>query len=129
MFSGLKVSSFQERFATLFDESHKTTTALSKELHVSYQTISAWKIGTRSPKLPTVMAIAEYFGVKFEWLMGYDVEKEDTRVREIPIVVPDSDRFVKLIRYMPHEDYIMVMHAFEKADKKMREEEGKNVLL
>ena len=57
--------------------------------------------------------------------MGFDVEKEYDEVehRTIPIVVPDSERFVKLVRYMPTSDYVMVMEAFERAEQKMRQAE------
>ena len=70
-----KVTTFQKRFSDLIESSGKTITAIAKDLHVSNQTISAWKIGTRSPKSPTVIVIADYFGVTVEWLMGFDVEK------------------------------------------------------
>ena len=125
MYTGIKVSTFRERFSILFSESEKTVMELAKELHVSYQTVSAWKIGTRSPKAPTVIAIASYFKVNPKWLLGFDVEKEYDEVehRTIPIVVPDSERFVKLVRYMPTSDYVMVMEAFERAEQKMRQAE------
>ena len=70
-----KVATFRERFSTLFDESDKTMQDLSKELHVSHQTISAWKMGTRSPKEPTIITIANHFGVSISWLMGFNVER------------------------------------------------------
>lgn len=70
-----KVTTFKERFAILCNESEKTITDLSKELHVSNQTISAWKLGTRSPKEPTVIAIANHFHVSVEWLLGFNVPK------------------------------------------------------
>jgi hypothetical protein len=58
-------------------------------------------------------------------LLGYDVKKEDEDSgRKISIIVPDSERFVKLVHYMPSDDYVMVMKAFERAEKKMREVEG-----
>ena len=71
-----KVTTFKERFGQLLDESEKTMTDLSKELHVSNQTISAWKLGTRSPKEPTVIAIANHFRVSVEWLLGFNVPKD-----------------------------------------------------
>ena len=130
MYSGLKVATFQERFASLFRESDKTIIELAKELHVSYQTISAWKIGTRSPKAPTVIAIASYFGVSVQWLLGFDVQKEPydpytdcLRYQRTPIVVPDSKRFIKLVHYMPQEDYVMVMEAFSRAEARLRQAE------
>lgn len=74
-----KVATFKERFSALFDESGKTIVDLSKELHVSNQTVSAWKLGERSPKEPTIIAIANYFGVSVQWLMGFDVDKSQTK--------------------------------------------------
>ena len=125
MYSGEKISDFRTRFNELFAERETTNTELGKELHVSNQTISAWKLGVRSPKLPTAIAIASYFGVSVQWLLGYDVKKEDEgeERRNIPIVVPDSARFVRLTQFMPQEDYLMVMAAFEKAEKRMKEAE------
>lgn len=71
-YTGKKVSTFRERFIELCDANPKGTTALAKELHVSRQTINAWKAGTRSPKQLTVVAISEYFDVSIPWLMGFD---------------------------------------------------------
>ena len=118
--TGLKVSTFRERFSELFDESGKTVVELAKELHVSYQAISAWKTGTRSPKEPTVIAIAKYFKVRVEWHMGFDVEKE-LPSRDAPIVVPDNAMFRKIVEYMSVSDYEMVMEAFDRTYKKMKE--------
>lgn len=60
MQKGTKVATFRERFSDLFEESELSITKLAKELHVSNQTISAWKTGMRSPKEPnkTVASIA-----------------------------------------------------------------------
>ena len=57
------------------DTSPLSDTDLSRELKVSKQTISSWKVGRRSPKAPTILIIAQYFNVSVEWLMGFDVEK------------------------------------------------------
>jgi DNA-binding XRE family transcriptional regulator len=128
VFTGEKVSCFKDRFNDLFTESNKTNTDLGKELHVSNQTISAWRLGTRSPKLPTAIAIASYFHVTVQWLLGYDVKKEEDESlrKRIPIVVPDAQRFVKLLDYMPQDDYLMVLAAFEKADQRLKLAEGEN---
>ncbi len=71
----MKVCTFRERFCELFDENRLTNVDLAKDLHVSNQTISAWRIGTRSPKEPMVIAIASRFNVSVEWLMGFDVPR------------------------------------------------------
>jgi transcriptional regulator with XRE-family HTH domain len=52
--------------------------------------------------------------------------EQDTNRRVIPIVVPDTERFVKLVHYMPQDEYLMVMEAFDKAAKRMKEDEEKN---
>lgn len=88
----IKQSTFQQRFKELFEESGKTITELSKELHVSNQTISAWKTGARSPKEPTILTIAKYFNVDVRWLMGFDVAKEPNQTQIIRIKASEKDQ-------------------------------------
>ena len=76
MHTGKKVSTFRDRIIELFNDSGKNNTELAEELHVSNQTISAWKSGKRSPIEPTIMMIADHFGVQVDWLFGFDVEKD-----------------------------------------------------
>lgn len=124
MNQALKVTTFQNRFASLFDESEKTTVDLAKELHVSNQTISAWKNGTRSPKEPTIIAIANHFGVTVQWLMGFNVEKkapETESDRRMPIIIPNTEMFMKITNYMSREDYDIVMDIFNRTIEKMKE--------
>ena len=118
--TGLKVTTFQKRFEELFEESEKTTTSLAKDLHVSNQTISAWKLGVRSPKEPTIIAIADHFGVSVAWLMGFDTEKMAKKKKAM--VIPDTDTFRKIMEHMAPADYEMVMDAFNRTYNKMRED-------
>lgn len=74
--TGEKIKSFRDRFSQLVEESGKTITEIAKELHVSGQTVSAWKLGVRSPKEPTIISIANYFNVNVKWLMGFDVPRD-----------------------------------------------------
>jgi len=74
-YTGKKVSTFRERFTELCEADSKNATAMANALHVSKQTISAWKSGTRSPKDLTIVAISEYFNVSIPWLMGFDEPK------------------------------------------------------
>lgn len=122
MGTGLKVATFQQRFATLFEESGKTIMELSKELHISNQTVSAWKTGSRSPKEPTIIAIAKHFKVNVAWLMGYDVDKMEPVEESRPIFTPDSDKWRLIITNMTLEDYEMVRDAFNRTEKKLHEE-------
>jgi transcriptional regulator with XRE-family HTH domain len=118
--TGLKISTFRERFAELINESGKSTVALAKDLKVSNQTISAWKTGVRSPKEPTVISIANYFKVDVAWLLGFDVEKE---AKHTPIIaLSDSKELAKLINAMTPEDYTMVMAAIDRTYKRLKAE-------
>lgn len=123
-FTGTKIATFRERFSQLCEESPMSATAIAKALHVSKPTISAWKSGDRSPKQPTIITIAEYFGVTIGWLMGFDVKKEAPRPKEerrTPIIVPDTKLFMKITNYMSRDDYDTVMAIFEKTVKTMKE--------
>lgn len=116
MYTEKKVATFQKRFSDLIESSDKTITAIAKDLHVSNQTISAWKIGTRSPKAPTVIVIANYFGVCVEWIMGFDVDKKkgihnDTE----PPEEPQTDEVRLLIRgfnKLPKEQQEQALNVF-----------------
>ena len=120
MGTGLKVATFQQRFAALFEESEKTITELSKELHISNQTVSAWKTGARSPKEPTVIAIAKHFRVNVAWLMGYDVDKYEAVEEPAHIVIQNMEQFSHLLQYMTLDEYDFVVAAFDKARERMR---------
>jgi transcriptional regulator with XRE-family HTH domain len=122
MGTGIKVATFQQRFAALFEESGKTIMELSKELHISNQTVSAWKTGARSPKEPTVIAIAKHFKVNVAWLMGYDVDKMEPEEETRPIFTPDSEMWRLIITNMTIEDYEMVRDAFNRTERRLREE-------
>ena len=117
MHTGKKVSTFRERFCEITDESGKTTVEIAKELQVANQTVSAWRTGVRSPKSPTVIAIAKHFNVDVAWLMGFDVRKE---ADEPSIVIPDTDLFRKIIVNMDQQDYETVMKIFEKTEIAMK---------
>ena len=71
-----KITTFRERFSELCDKSPMNDTAIADALNVSRQTVCSWKAGTRSPKKPTVISIANYFDVDTAWLMGFDVPPE-----------------------------------------------------
>ena len=118
MYTGKKILTFRERFCELLNESKKTTVALGKELHVSNQTISAWKTGVRSPKAPTVIAIAKYFNVDVAWLMGFDVEKN---TEEKAAKLPDLDLFKRIFLAMTPDDSATVMEILGRTERAMRE--------
>lgn len=67
---------FAERLSSLIDSSDETTYTLASKLGLTPATISRYTNALMKPKMPTVVSMAQIFGVNEAWLMGYDVEKE-----------------------------------------------------
>ena len=116
MFTGKRVSDFQHRFSQLVEESGKSLLQLSKEIHISNQALSTWRTGQRTPKEPTIVAVADFFNVNVGWLLGFDVVKKANR----HIIISNSELFRKIIMGMEPEDYETVMKIFEKTEYNMR---------
>ena len=116
----MKVATNQERLNELFDGDPRNDTAIAKALGVSKQTVSMWRHGARSPKKTVLIQIANEYNVSIEWLMGFDVERNGS-AHFHPIVIPDSENFRKLMMEMSPEDYRIVMEAFERTEKRMKE--------
>ena len=81
MYTYEKVTTFRERLNDICDETGRTDIEIASDLRVSKQTLSAWKLGNRSPREPMIITLANYFGVSTEWLMGFDVPKKILHTR------------------------------------------------
>lgn len=114
----MKVANNQDRLNELFDSDSRNDSSIAAELGVSKQTISAWRNGSRSPKKSMLIKISEMYNVSIEWLMGFDAEKSENPVA---IVVPDTQLFNLVVRNMSYDDYVMVIDAFRRTEKKMKE--------
>lgn len=112
----MKIATSQERLNELFDSDPRTDTAIAKELNVSKQALSTWRTGRRSPKKSVLVKIAELYHVSIEWLMGFDVSRNEVRNP------PNANIYAKLIIGMTPEDYYTVMSIFEKTELRMRKE-------
>jgi len=116
----MKIATSQERLIELFDSDPRNDTAIAAALGVSKQAVSTWRTGIRSPKKSVLVKISELFHVSIEWLMGFDVEKNgmDARAAELP----RSELITKIIINMTPKDYVTVMDALTRTEKRMREE-------
>ena len=110
-YTGKKISSFKARFSELCDADPRNDSGIAAALHVSRQTVHYWKSGERSPKTPTVIAIADYFNVDVAWLMGFDVEKFDH---------PDNEPEKETDQPMTHEARILA-NGIDRMPKAQRE--------
>ena len=113
-----------QRIRVMRKSRHMTQEELAKAIGQSPSSITMYETGRRSPDYETLEAMADVFNVPLSSLLEEGVFFSTFEIK--PIVVPDSERFVKLIHYMPESDYQMVMEAFAKAEQRMKEEEGES---
>ena len=116
--NGNKIATFQQRLIEVVSEKPLSNSAIAKEIGISKQTLSAWLAGERSPKKPTINAIASYFGVSPIWLMGYDVEKkisDSIQIAKRPPAPEEQEQeartkeFIELFRLLPPEYQILIV--------------------
>lgn len=81
---------FGKRLAEVMADNNDTTYSLGEYLHLSNATISRYKTGEMAPKIPTVQAIAEKYGVDPVWLMGTEgaskYGEKNQALKKIPIL-------------------------------------------
>lgn len=79
---------FGKRLAEVMADNNDTTYSLGEYLHLSNATISRYTTGEIAPKIPTVQAIAEKYGVDPMWLMGAEGAGKYPDKGEIPKKLP-----------------------------------------
>lgn len=77
-----------ERFELLLKEYNVTSYKVAKETNVARSTLTNWKQGNYTPKMEKIQRIASYFHVSAEWLLGYDVPRNQF---DINVELPDKD--------------------------------------
>ena len=84
------VSTFPERFSELVEG--KTVIEAGEMLGISKTTVSAYKTGKRSPKVPVLNSIAHFFHVDPLWLMGMNVSKYKEETPDVSVEGISEDR-------------------------------------
>ncbi|MGN9096375.1 helix-turn-helix domain-containing protein [Flintibacter porci] len=74
---------FRENLRQLVNGSGKTIQDLAADLSMSTPTLSRYLTGKRTPDLPYVVRISEYFNISIDWLLGLNGEKFDVMPPEI----------------------------------------------
>ena len=96
-YTGRIVTTFKERLNDICDKSGKQDVDIARDLRISKQSLSAWRLGTRSPREPMVISMAAYFGVATEWLMGFDVPMYSEN-RRSPVLSKEEEHLVVIYR-------------------------------
>ena len=116
-----------ERLKLLRKQHRMTLEEVAKYLGIGRPTVYKYETGdVVSIPSDKIEQLAMLYDVSPAYIMGWSDEQGSANIseRHIPIIIPNTERFVKLVSYMPTKDYVMVMEAFERAEQKMREEEG-----
>ena len=68
------MNAFISRFNTLLANSEKNQTEICKDLGIRKQKLSKWKTGYTEPNLDDIVALALYFDVSADYLLGLEDE-------------------------------------------------------
>ncbi|MDR0916218.1 MAG: helix-turn-helix domain-containing protein [Oscillospiraceae bacterium] len=74
---------FGENLKKLRRERDLTQEDLARCLNVAFQTVSKWERGETTPDIETLPAVARYFGVTTDALLGIDKIDENERIAEV----------------------------------------------
>ena len=110
---------FQLRLRQLLADKKMTASELSRLSGVGKADISNYLNGKYLPKQDKVYLLAKALNVNPGWLMtGIEQITDNSRV---PVIIPNSEQFVKIAQAMTPEDYETVMRIFEKTYNKLKE--------
>lgn len=96
------VNMFWQRFYVLCKQANSTPNVIAKKLSISSGSVTAWK-GGRIPNSTTLQAIADYFGVSTDYLLG----------KENPPQPFLSDKEAELVRRMQELDDAQAQQLLE----------------
>lgn len=95
------MSLFHERFKALRDASGKTQAKIAEDLGMTPQALSYYANG-REPSYDTLIAIAKYFGVTTDYLLGVSDHKSDEN-SAISKQIPLSDKAINFLKSVPSD--------------------------
>ncbi len=75
-------SAFQKNLRHLIDSHGLTVKGLAGEVNISHITISRYLNGHREPELKYVLALAQYFRVSIDWLLGFSDDRYEVLPQE-----------------------------------------------
>lgn len=113
---------FMFRLRKALEDKGITRSELSRISGVGKSDITYYLKGRYVPKQDKCYMLAKALDVDPGWLMTGIEPVADEEL--VPIVIPDSEKFRKVMEYMQRfpEDYHMVMDAYQRTYNKMREE-------
>ena len=74
------MKNFGERLKKIRNDSHTTQDTLAEYLGVSYQAVSKWENSIAFPDITLVPAIANFFGVTADYLLGVSLDNTNEKI-------------------------------------------------
>lgn len=89
-------SIFQSRLKQLMESRGLNNKALADAVNITTATLSRYLSGNRTPDLPYVVKLSEFFGVSIDWMLGINGDRYEVLPQEIQDVaylysLADSD--------------------------------------
>ena len=103
---------FQKRLRDLIDGRGKLVQEVAEDTGISKITLSRYLNNHREPDLKYVVALAQYFGVSIEWILGLNDERYD-------VLPPETQEIVHLFSLASYDD----RRVIEAVLSKYREEQ------
>lgn len=74
---------FSEKFKSLRKNCDLTQEQIADMFHISPQAVSRWETGVTYPDIELLPALADFFNVTVDDLLGIDISKKEARIEEI----------------------------------------------
>ena len=81
------MKNFGIRLKKLRNDANVTQDTLADYLNISYQAVSKWENGQSLPDITLVPAIANFFGVSSDYLLGIEIDKTNEDIESALIKV------------------------------------------
>ncbi len=93
----LDFSIFQKRLRDIIESHGKMVQEVADDTGISKITLSRYLNNHREPDLKYVVALAQYFNVSIEWMLGLSDS-------EFEVLPPETQEFVHLFSLASHDD-------------------------
>lgn len=97
-------SIFQSRLKQLMESRGLNNKALADAVNITTATLSRYLSGNRTPDLPYVVKLSEFFGVSIDWMLGINGDRYEVLPQEIQDVAylysladPDDRKVVQAV--------------------------------
>lgn len=110
---------FSQRLRQVLSDKKMTASELSRLSGVGKSDISNYLNCRYLPKQDKVYMLAKALEVNPGWLMTGVEQTSD--LSRVPVIVPNSEEFLKIAQAMSPDDYETVMKIFEKTYQKLKE--------